>query len=259
MVPINQARFEKDGYAVLDFPKPRRIRDLQSYISTQFPLGVETWAASDLNFDQYVNFMDQLTDRVAACGLVTELVRDNIAIFEPLFGPDIDVQSRPHVRVSRPEVKADVIAIHRDTFYGSSPYELNLWIPIFALPEGAGLRVVPGSHVLAPKQVTDVVQDVPVTKGSAANRMGYLYAPKTDEVISGLKPEDMVLTRPEVGQATLFFSSTIHVGQGSHEGVRVSIDVRLRSPFTPTSTKQGYYIPLARGILDRCARQYLAD
>lgn len=259
--PEQKRSFVTNGFILFKFKNIETLKKIQDLFRQSLGSSPTSWTGSELSFDEHVRFVNQTQEKIISSGLIPQFLLDNVEFFVDLLGPDIDTQSRPHVRISRPSVDEDMIAWHRDTFYGSSPYELNLWFPIFDLPESAGLKLIAGTHDKAPKQLRELPAEVRggaiIEKGSAANQAGFLYAPKSDEVIDNLHDQEVTLLRPQVGEAVLFFSSIVHVGQNSKTGLRVSIDQRFRSPHSPTQTKPGYYVPLIRGPVFHCAESFL--
>ena len=219
------------------------------------------WHLSALDSPRHIEDVRKLSDRIVALDLVPQLLKENVASFIPLLGPDINAQRVPHLRVSRPNQESDFVDWHRDTFYGNSPWELNLWFPLYPLQDGAGIRIVPGSHRAASENIRDAYDDDPfrtsVTKGSVANQMGYLYQPKTDDSIVNLRQTDSVLIAPRYGSAVLFFGSCVHRAQNNSCETRVSIDLRLCNMHTKTECKPDYYKPLSRGVVYQAAREFL--
>ena len=66
-------------------------------------------------------------------------------IINNLFGVDVDIQSYPHLRISRPNVKEDNVGFHRDIEYGASIHEFSLWVPLHNIPQGSGMSIYPDS------------------------------------------------------------------------------------------------------------------
>lgn len=249
------------GYAFLSFEHSSVISDLAARLSREMPGLGSRWPSANIEEDERVRGIERLSQCAAESQLMAELVRLHSHTFLTLFGPDIDMQAVPHVRVSRPARESDVIHWHRDTFYGNSPWELNLWVPLFPLGEGTGFECLPGSHVVPVKNLRPFHDPNPfrrsVTRGSASNRIGYAYAPKVDDTIEGMSADDVVLLRPRVGQGILFFGSMVHRGVNRSGEIRVSIDFRLRNAHSPTYTKPGYYVPVMRGVIETCAARFL--
>lgn len=259
---LDAEHLREHGFVPITFRDARLMTSLKSVVAAFLPVAPDEWHTLNVAQDDWIRLTKQITDKVVETDIITELLRGNAEPFEQLFGPDVDVQRVPHVRMSRPDTESDLIDWHRDTFYGNTPWELNLWFPVFPLRDGAGLRLLPGSHRrgatgVRPVQDTDAFRRT-VTKGSAANEIGYLYQPKTDDTIDRLTLEQTTLLAPKVGEAILFFGSTVHKAQNRSTHTRVSMDVRLRNMHAPTSTKPGYYRPLLRGPVQQSIDEYLA-
>ncbi len=199
-------------------------------------------------------------DSLVTSGLVQKLIAANKEVFIPLTGEDLDIQSAPHLRVTRPEKEGDMVDWHRDSFYGSTPWELNIWFPVFPLSPGAGLRVLPGSHAIpsTPQEAQD--QDEfrkSVAKNSPAHQIGFVYAPKTDDTLMQMRPEDTALNAPPYGSFVIFFGCAIHKAQNLSNQTRISIDVRIKNSLAPTNTRPGYYVPINTGVVTEIARRFL--
>jgi len=236
------------GFCAFSWQEVTPLLSLRRLVEKLFPQPPQHWHARNVSMEEHLRQVEQLTLAVGESGLVEELVSDHRALFEGVLGPEIDIQTQPYVRVSRPNAESDFIDWHRDTFYGNAPQELNLWFPVLPLATGAGLTLVPGSHLEPSENVTDLVDSDPfrrtVVRGSIAHRMGYLYAPKTDDTISRLSPEKILLLTPKWGEAVLFFASTVHRAVNASDETRITVDVRLKNHDLMTSTKSGYYRPL---------------
>lgn len=257
------ANLLKNGFAIVDLNQPTIIAEMQVLINKS--LKVDEFSEPHLDFDSYAAKVKRAVDELAKSELVKKLLEKQKDLITNLCGPDVDYQGYPHIRVSRPDAKTDTSGWHRDTFYGNSPYEVNWWFPIFDLPQGSGLKFLPGSHRMPSKNVRpalipeDIAKDRSVTRGSVANQIGFLYSPQMDDTVANMKDGDEVLVAPKVGQAIVFFASVLHAGStGTNTTkVRVSVDIRVRNSHAPTNTKPGFYVPLFRGLVSDCASQFL--
>ena len=150
--------FKKNGFVSAEFPHKECLAELQALIKSQFPCPPVEWHLQpNVSNDQHVAQVKKAVDSLVASGLVQKLIAANKEVFIPLTGEDLDIQSAPHLRVTRPEKEGDMVDWHRDSFYGSTPWELNIWFPVFPLSPGAGLRVLPGSHAIpsTPQEAQD--------------------------------------------------------------------------------------------------------
>ena len=226
---------------------------MQKVTARFFKSGPEDWHLKKATEKEHFALVRSVTEAIQESGLVARLLRNNFDKFTHLLGPDIDMQTAPHVRISRPGQSSDFVAWHRDTFYGNSPWEMNVWFPIFELKKGAGLMIVAGSHRMPSREIETVDQDYgleqAVKKGSVINRLGYPHTPKRDRVIATLKPSQVAVVRPRVGQAVIFFGCSAHKAANESSSTRVTVDLRVKNTHAPTNTKPGYYVPLHRGVL----------
>jgi len=242
---IDKVELMARGFCVFSWRDQSPLWSLRRLVEDRFPNPTKEWHLRDIDMNDHLRQVEALTLAVGESRCVEQLVRSHRPLFESVLGPEIDIQSQPYVRVSRPNSESDFIGWHRDTFYGNSAWELNLWFPVLPLAKGAGLMIVPGSHQEPSENVTDLEDPDPfrrtVERGSIAHRMGYLYAPKIDDSIARLDSSRIMTLAPEWGQAVLFYAGTIHRAVNASSETRVTVDVRLKSHSTSTSTKAGYY------------------
>ena len=259
--PWDIKRFLRDGFVVVDLAHRKPLSRLQAIVKNFFPGDPMNWHTQNAPQEDHVGLVKMVTDAVSQSGLVFDLVQANAKPFLEFLGPDLAVQSVPHVRVSRPSHESDRIGWHRDTFYGNLPWEINIWFPLFPLADGAGLLLLPGSHRIPSVNIRDTEEadafKKSVTKGSVANQIGYLYAPKSDNTIDSLKLDRTRLIAPRMGQAIVFFGNSVHTSQNRSNQTRISIDLRVRNAHTPTHTKPGYYRTLCRSSIYACIDEFL--
>ena len=252
--------FTKNGFVVQEFKNKNRLFEAQQLVHSQFPCDPLKWHQQNVSPEEHVIRVKKTLDALLASNLVPGVIQENKDEFISVLGPDMDVQASPHVRITRPEVEGDAVDWHRDSFYGSTVWELNVWFPLFPLGKGAGIRILPGSHAMPSCNVRDG-QDPnafrkTVAKGSVAHQIGFVYAPKTDDTLANMNPTDTVLLSPDFGSFVMFFGCAIHKGQNQSSLTRVSVDVRIKNSFTPTNTRAGYYQCLSRSVLANVAQQF---
>jgi hypothetical protein len=258
---INTSELELKGFTKVIFPNTNSITELQKLISSYFKTEILDWHVEDISQEEHVSLVKKITDEIVTSGSFIKVASDNLNLFTAIFGPDIDIQTVPHLRISRPKRESDLVNWHRDTFYGNSPWELNLWLPIFPLEEGAGLKLLPCSHRATSRNIRDELDPdefrSTVKKGSTADQIGYIHSPKTDDTISNLKPGDIVTLTPKVGEAILFFGCMVHRAINQSPKTRISMDFRLKTALAPTGTRNGYYRSLCRGVIANCVQEFL--
>lgn len=261
---INLKELETFGYTTIQFEQKQWLDEIQEKARRLFPCDPTLWhEVKNVTQDEHLKLAHELNAVLNEGDFVKKLVLDNLKPFQELIGPNLDIQSTSHLRVSRPEKEEDFVDWHRDVFYGNSPWEMNLWFPVFPLEKGADLLYVEGSHVLPAENIREVSDTntfrQTVKKGSIAHDLGYVYGPKTDDTISELDQEKIRSLSPKYGNAVLFFGCGIHRAINLSTFTRVTLDVRIRDARAPTKTKPGYYSPLCRGIVERCASQFLGN
>ena len=188
-----------------------------------------------------------------------QIIRAQQEFFVALLGRDIDVQSSPYLRITRPQKPQDNIGYHRDTFYGGSPFELSVVVPYVDVPLESALSVLPGSHLRPESDFPTVqVQSSDVTKSSAKHQLGFLYAPKLIEPTSltGMQPIPI-----QLGEALIFSLATVHGSEENRAQVsRWSSDIRVMNGLAPVdlSSRPTYYEPLCRSVVTEMAEAYAA-
>ena len=238
------------GHVVTDLKCTDQIHDIQDCIKQIFPGDPTLLHQQSIAENDFFNLIKKAKDQLMERQYVKKILQQRTDWLSMLLGPDIDIQTNVHLRVTRPNLESDGVGWHRDTFYGNSYWEVNVWIPIFPLAEGAGLLLLDQSH-LTPSQN---IQEVPeaersriVHKHSLQDELGHAYLPKIDNAIASHQPEHVKLIAPQVGEAVFFFGYMAHRGQNLSSKTRVSVDLRVKSMLGPSQTKPGYYEPLARG------------
>jgi hypothetical protein len=258
--PLDQAELLDQGFTAISLSGDAELEGLQSVVASHFDGPFERWHLDDVDAATHAARVAAITEEVAATGLLAALVRREVDAFIGLLGPDLDIQAAPHVRVSRPDRDSDLVDWHRDTFYGGSPFDVKLWFPVFPLAPGAGFRLLPRSHLQPSADVRDVVDPdeyrAAVTKGSVDHRIGFPYAPKTDDTVATLEEDATVLLAPPVGAGIVFLSSMVHRAQNRSDRTRVSVDLAVRSAHIRGNTRDEYWSSLHRGVLSRAAERF---
>ena len=179
-----------------------------------------------------------------------------------ILGPYLLIQTSSHLRIHKPNCESDSPGIHRDTFYGNSVGHINCWFPLIKLGDGGGIMLAKGSHCVPSLNVRDVsYEDTErelVTKGSLANKLGFVYAPKIDDSIANLSPHSIQLVSPNVGEYVLFFGNMIHSGANGAERVGHSIEAHFTHPYHILKTHEKYFELYDTGVLYKVEKLFLA-
>lgn len=169
------------------------------------------------------------------------------------------MQTNPYLRMARPGKEQDNIGYHRDTYYGTSPYELFVLIPYVDVPAESALKVISGSHIHFEMTYLTTRIDHPnpeIYKGSKKHQVGFLYSPK---VMQPQIEEQMEPVPLKVGQALLFSLAIVH-GSRINLGktTRWSLDVRVRSTYAPVEMGERVtsYETVHNSVVTHCANQY---
>ena len=189
------------------------------------------------------------------------IVAANLDLFRKLVGADLHIQNRPYLRAVRPGCDEDATPIHRDIYYGASPYEVSVFIPFTDVSAANAMRVISGSH-LAPDSDYPFEQHVSpdVAMRSQKHQLGFPYAPRLLDPSLEEKAEPVPLN---VGQALVFCLALVH-GGGINKGdrTRFSSDIRVVNSLAPVKLSRGvddgYFAPLCSSAATLAARRYEA-
>jgi hypothetical protein len=263
-----EALFIERGWLIVDLPEPAvvlAVRDrLVQHLRGGFLPGLEDLASYHSHIDdddRHVAILHDLSKFYWGAQLGTSLIEPQLPLLQRFVGLDLHVQKYPYLRAVRPGRDGDAVLLHRDSYYGSSPYELAVLIPFTDFPREGALRVVSGSHV-APDS------DYPwrsgssggVTPGSPRHELGFPYAPKVLESNLAARAEAVPL---RVGQALLFTLSLVHgAGTNATAATRFSTDIRIVNSLAPIewshSVHPDYYLPLRTSPVTEQARRHAA-
>ncbi len=266
MMPDTQRhRFAERGWLVIDLPEPAAITAVRDRLcghlrATALPglQQLEAYHTRVADEAQHVAVLHDLCRFYWREALGTALISSHLGFFQQFVGLDLHVQKYPYLRAVRSGCSGDAAVLHRDTYYGSSPYEIAVLIPFTDLPPESALRVLSGSHVEPDTVYPWAAGDGRgVTPGSPRHQLRYPYAPKL------LDPA--LLTRAEpvplrVGQALLFSLSLVH-GAGTNAGhsTRFSADIRVVNSLAPIawshSVHPDYYEPLCTSVVSEQAHR----
>lgn len=231
-----------DGFSLLKFSTP--LAKLQNLIQEFLCFYPPDWHLHIHSQDEHHQLIVELGRHIARSKFLLELVNEHTQVLKELCGPDIDIQTVPDLRISRPSQHKDLVNWHRDTFYGCSPWQLNLWFPLFDLPSGAGLLVIPGSH----RQPSRNVRNVSDSKHPSD---------MSDDEISKIDRSKIRLLTPPLGAGVLFFGCALHRAINPSEITRLTLDVRVRSAHIADAESR-FYKPFCRGIIANCVSDFLA-
>ena len=268
MTPGLEATLVERGWIAVDLPDPRPVLDARGRLLARLREGPLP-GLSDL--DAYHTRVDDDNRHVGILhGLATfywegdfgrAIISANLDLFRRLVGLDLHVQRYPYLRVVRPGQPHDAAPLHRDTYYGASPYEASVLVPFTDMGAEDAVRVISGSHVVADTDYPYVQHVSPdVAMGSPKHRLGFPYAPRLLDPAHAERAEPVPL---RVGQALIFGLSLVH-GHGISQSrrTRVSSDIRVVNSLAPFRMSRGvrddYYAPLCSSPVSLSARLYLA-
>ena len=261
--------FLKNGWLIIDFKKRKqsivhKIRtELLNQLRQKWIPGLESLDTYHLHIeddDRHIEIQSFLSNYYQKENFGPMIIEENLDFFKQFIGPDLHVQKFPYLRIARPNKPQDNIGIHRDTHYGSSPYELSVSIPFTENGKKGSLGVVSGTHIMSEASLpVTSVESEDVDRGSIKHNLGFLYAPKimTDEIRSQVKPIPL-----KIGQALSFSLSLVH-GQEINKSkvTRFQSDIRIVNSMAPIewsrSVHSDYYKKLCSSAVSTQAEIYL--
>jgi Phytanoyl-CoA dioxygenase (PhyH) len=259
-----ESHLKKYGWVVIQLPDPEPV------YSTRFALQEELrrlTGNAQITLERYheiarddtahTELQIQLTQFFRVQHFGPAIIKAQSEFFGELLGPDLNVQSQPYLRLTRPNKPQDNIGYHRDTFYGGSPFELSVLVPYVDVSVESALSVLSGSHLRPESDFpTTQIQSPDVTKGSAKHQLGFLYAPK---LIDPAYTVDMQPIPLALGEALIFSLATVHGSvENQSESSRWSSDIRVVNALAPVdlSMRPTYYEKLSRSAITEMAEIY---
>ena len=237
--------FGTEGYVLKTLDNTECVFDVRAQLEKHLKKRV----SSQATLETYQNFVSKDEDQVAIHYDLSqlfwsgqwhlEIFRKNKDFFNEVVGPDLDIQTKPHFRLARPEKPQDNIGFHRDVEYGSTAYEISCLFTLTKLDVLAAIQIVPGSHSLSKIKVSAINNDA-VEKGSIKHQLGVPYLLQTlddDQLRSKLIPIPM-----EIGEVLCFSLAVIH-GQEVNRSSRTrwTIDTRIKNSFVKSGSRDDYY------------------
>lgn len=211
------------------------------------------------NDEEHTKYQVIITEFYREKSYSTQLLKSNINHFYELIGKDLHQQTKPYLRIARPNKYNDNIGYHRDTWYGGMPYELSVLIPLTDMDENNTLSFIPKSHIAKESDyLVEKHESTEVTIGSEKHLLGFPYAPKilTQDIQDQLVPIPL-----KVGEGIIFNFAMMHgqVVNLSHT-TRFSTDIRVVSSFAPIQWERNVskemYKPLTKSPVNMQAEMY---
>ena len=256
--------FYEKGWMVVKVPDPKPIYAARTALLTELR---RLTGNKNITLEQYHQFIEddsihtdlqfQLTQFFWNNEWATKIIGAQLDFFKAFLGEDINIQSRPYLRITRPRKLQDNVGYHRDTFYGCSPFELSVLVPYVDLPAKSTLSILSGSHIRPESDFpTTQVENLEIIKGSIKHQLGFLYAPK---IIDPSRTVNMQPVPLVLGEALIFSLATVHGSvENRGEVSRWSSDIRVVNALAPLnpSLKPGYYETLSRSVITELANIY---
>jgi len=252
--------FVEEGYVVknlqqlryLNIFKDRILKELQSIVNSK-KITLENFHQFIKDDEQKLDIQYSISKIIWEEQLHLKIIEDNIELYHEIFGKDLDIQSKPHLRIVRPHYPQDNIGFHRDTQYGNNAYEISNFFPLVNLDKNSSLQVEPSSHKKGTLPYTKINNEK-VEKGSIENQLGYPYEPK---VIDKSFQINAIPIPIKFSQVLILGLGTIHGQEVNKSNItRWSIDIRVKNSFAKSNVKEGYYTKLSSSIITNYANEY---
>jgi len=260
-----EAMLAERGWAAVDLPDASVVLRTRDWLLAQLRETLpdlprlEDYHSAVANDARHFAVFDDIANRFWQARLGCAIVAQNLDLFRRLLGPDLLVQQYPYLRIVRPGQADDAVPLHRDTYYGASPYEVSVVVPFTDMGTDCAVRAVSGSHV-EPDSAYPYVQErsAEVTIGSPRHKLGYAYAPRLLDPALAARAEPMPA---KLGQALIFGLSLVHGGGANcSDRTRFSTDIRVVSALAPVQLDRGvrkdYFVPLCSSPISRSAERY---
>jgi len=255
------------GWEVLELPDSAPVfvvrARLLEWLRRQHPAleSLEQYHALGLPEDNHIELVYELSKWYWEADLARTIISANLELFRSFIGLDLHIQRYPYLRVVRRGHPSDASPMHRDTYYGASPYEISVIIPFTEMDSSTALRVISGSHLAADSEFpyTQSVSD-DIAIGSQKHQLGYPYAPRLLDPALKDRAEAVPL---RVGQALIFPLSLVHGNTtATGTGTRFSTDIRLVNSWAPVTWSRGvhtdYFVRLCESAITSSVRRQLA-
>lgn len=261
-----EQHYLEHGWAVLQLPDPSPVLEAREALLRELRAATGSNVATleqyhELGLDEqaHTDMQHRLTTFFRDNRFALPIMRAQLAVLIPFLGPDLLVQARPYLRITRPARPEDNIGYHRDTHYGGSPFEVSAIVPYVDVGAASSLAVLSGSHVRPESDFPTTKVDNPdpeVTKGSLKHSLGFPYAPHLMEPAT---IEGMTNVPLKLGEVLLVNLATVH-GSTENRGTRSrwTTDIRLLNAMAGVdlSARPDYYEPLHDSVVSRAARAY---
>jgi sporadic carbohydrate cluster 2OG-Fe(II) oxygenase len=159
------------------------------------------------------------------------LIKFYKSYFAQILGQDIAATTSVNFRAVRPKKNIDNIGFHRDTDLGHTPYEINVWVPLFDTNKSNSLYILPKSHQKKLDYFKFTKMKTKFIRGGNENKLGYFYK---SFKFKNLNHKKMIPIVCKFGQIIIFYSSCIHgTKTNTSNETRFSFDFNISNSFFP--------------------------
>ena len=232
---LNLKKFHEQGFLITKV-KTNKIIKIKKYLISSLnknftKKNIDGNYHKKFNDKKHYNLQTKIQKFIINNNLQSEIIKENQSIFESLLGNDICVTTHVNFRTVRPSINYDNINFHRDTDLGHTPYELNVWIPLFDTNEKNTLYILPKSHFKKLSYFKSKKINTKFKKNSRHNRLGYLYKSFKH---NNFNEKSMKPIKCKFGYIIIFYSSCMHGTKSNLSNkTRFSLDFNISNSFYP--------------------------
>ena len=179
--------------------------------------------------DEYRLIQLEVQNNIIAAGYPNKIFKSVKKQIETYFGSsELLIQSNLQFRASRSiSPETECIGWHRESFYGSGKYCVNMWTPIRGVNKENALRFIPESHLLDNKDIKLCSEEDLITKRfSIGHKLGFLY--KNQIISGGVDLKKAKPLPPKIGEFSLFPGELVHGSAINNTNkIRISIDFSI--------------------------------
>ena len=208
----------KEQFIFLIFKKYPSFSKIQSNILENLHLYLDD--------NEIINLQYALTEYIWHEQIQDKIIHHLYQYLFKLYNSEFQIQSYPHVRISRPNKPIDNVGFHRDTDYGASTKEISVWVPFTKFSTGSAMMLLPNS-IQNTTIFETYIHENNIEKGSIRNLIGIPYSNVRVKLEDNMR-KNLVEPRVNFGSVLLIPQDTVHGSElNGSNNTRLSMDIRV--------------------------------
>ena len=240
--PQSFFKLHRDGYQKFELKDKRFLKKIQyKFIKSLNKFNINKENITKLYSKIFINLKDHhkiqsdFQKYILKKKIYFKLIHYYKNYFTKIIDQNISVTNQVNFRVVRPFNGLDNIGFHRDTDLGHTPFELNVWIPLFDTVKKNSLCILPKSHLKKLDFFKFKKLKTAVKRGGKENKMGFLYK---SFKFKNLNQNLMKPITVNFGEILIFYSSCMHgTTSNTSKLTRFSFDFNISNSFFPITKK----------------------